>query len=325
MAANIFLLHGDDQVAIQDAVRSLQAKLGDATTAEMNTTRFEGAGLSVDPIHNATHAAPFLSERRLVIVTGAGKAFSAADAKARFTVLLGDIPETTDLVLIETSALESKHWLLKWIQGAGQEATAQKLELPEGPAMAAWLQARAKELGGELQPQAATALAQLVGSEKLAAEQELHKLLAYADYTRAITAADVTAICQPLGEQGDFFALIDAIGAGNSGRAMQLLETLLQERDLILLFFSLVSHFRLLLQTRELLDLKKTTDDVAKELRVSPGRAYHLVRQAKQYSLYQLQELYNQLLDLDEKVKTGEMEFELATELFVASLSQPAR
>lgn len=324
MAPTVYLFHGDDQVAIREAMSELHAKLGDATIAEMNTARFEGAGVSVDAIRNATQAAPFLSDHRLVIVSGAAKAFSAAEAKARFTQLLQDIPETTMLVLVEPS-LESKHWLPKWIQSAGPGPVMHKFELPEGPAMAAWLQQRAKELGGELQPQAAAALGQLIGSEKLAAEQELQKLLAYAAYTRPITAADVAALCQPIGEQGDFFALIDALGAGNGGRAMQLLETLMQERDLILLFFSLVGHFRLLLQSREFLDAGKKDGDIAQQLGIHPYRAQKLAGQARRFSPGALEAIYQRLLDLDEQIKTGEIEFELAMEMFVAGLGQPAR
>lgn len=323
MQPTVYLLHGNDQVAIRAAVNEMQAKLGDAAIAEMNTVRFEDAGVSVDAIRNATQATPFLSDQRLVIVSGTAKSFSSADAKAHFTQLLQDVPETTKLVLIE-APLESKHWLLKWAQAAGQQAAVQKFALPEGPAMAAWLQQRAKELGGELQPQAAAALVQLIGSEKLAAEQELQKLLAYAAYSRPITAADVAVLCQPIGEQGDFFALIDALGAGNGSRSMQLLETLLRERDLILLFFSLVGHFRLLLQSREFLDAGKNDGDIAQQLGIHPYRAQKLAGQARRFSPGALEAIYRRLLELDEQIKTGEIEVELAMEMFAAGLSQPA-
>jgi DNA polymerase III delta subunit len=181
MAANpvVYLFHGEDEAAIREAVAGLQSKLGDPTAVDMNTTRFDSAP-SIDALRNASMAAPFLSERRLVIVRGAAKAFNAADAKSRFTQILEDLPPTTGLILIENPALEAKHWLPKWAKAAGELAYAHQFDLPKGAQMANWLRERAKALGGELEPAAATALAPIVGSDKAAAENEIEKLLAYA-------------------------------------------------------------------------------------------------------------------------------------------------
>ncbi|MEX1247307.1 MAG: DNA polymerase III subunit delta [Anaerolineales bacterium] len=322
--ANIHLYHGDDEVAMRDEIAKLQSKLGDAITAEMNTARFEGSSTSIDTIRNAAQAAPFLSEGRLIIVTGAAKAFSAAEPRPRFTRLLEDLPETTTLVLVENTELEEKNWLLKWAQSAGGRAQARKFQLPQGGLMAAWLQQRARELGGELRPQAAAALSQLIGRDKTAAAQEIEKLLAYTGYSRPIEAADVAALSLPSGEQGDFFALIDALGAGNAARAMQMLQALMQERDLIMLYFSLVGHFRLLLQTRELVEARKADPEIAQALGIHPYRAQKLAAQARRFSLGALEAIYKRLLDLDEQIKTGEIEPELAMETFVAGLSVAA-
>lgn len=316
----VYLFHGEDEAAMREAVASLQSKLGDPTAVDMNTTRFDGAP-SIDALRNASMASPFLSERRLVIVRGAAKGFTAADPKAKLTQLLEDLPPTTGLILIENPALESKHWLPKWAKVAGERAFVRQFDLPKAAQMATWLRERAKALGGELEPAAAGALAQVVGSDKHAAENEIEKLLAYAGYQRAVTAADVAALALPTGEQGDFFALIDALSAGNGARAMQMLQALMPERDLIMLYFSLVSHFRLLLQTRELVDAGRSDAEVSKDLGIHPFRAEKMAAQSKRFSIQALEAIYARLLFLDEQIKTGEIQAELAMETFVASLS----
>ncbi|HSS96253.1 MAG TPA: hypothetical protein VLK33_04455, partial [Terriglobales bacterium] len=111
------------------------------------------------------------------------------------------------------------------------------------------------------------------------------------------------------------------LSAGNSAKAIQQLETLFQEKELIVLYFSLVGHFRALVQTRSLLDAGKNDQQISKELNMHPFRAEKLAVQALRFSKQSLDAIYNRLLQYDEAVKTGELDWELAMETFVAELS----
>ena len=327
----VYLFHGDDESAMQEVVAGLRGKLGDASAAAMNAAYFQGPSISFDELRNAAQAAPFLAERRLVTVKNAAKAFSSDSDKQRFLEFLGQIPSSTGLVLLEIHGQTKdelkkweKHWLPKWAANAGERAYVREFFLPKGAQMAAWIGDKARELGGELQPQAAAALAQLVGTDKEAAMHEIEKLLAYADYKRPIEASDVALISLPSGEQGDFFALVDSLIGGHSARAMEMLEALLQERDQIMLFFSLVGHFRLLILARELVETGRGDVDISKELGIHPYRAEKMAAQARRFTMDTLEAIYQRLLDLDEQIKTGKIDSDLAMETFVASLSAQA-
>ncbi|MCW5874978.1 MAG: DNA polymerase III subunit delta [Anaerolineales bacterium] len=320
---SVYIFMGEDETAIRSEVAKLTSKLGDPATAEMNTTRLD-AGATLDALRRAALATPFLAERRLVVAQQVTKSFANAEARARLTDFLDEVPPSTALVLIEATALEDKHWLMKWADKAAGNAFVREFNLPQGAQLATWLAGRAKELGGELQPQAAAALAQLQATDKGAAEHELHKLLAYVNYNRPITPADVEELSLRSGEHGDFFALADALSAANGQRAMQALLPLLEERDKILLYFSMVGHFRGLLQSRDLLDAGLGEADIAKQLHMHPYRAKKLATQAKQFSSRSLQAIYERLLFYDEQIKTGEIEAGLAMQTFVAELSVQA-
>lgn len=131
----VYIFHGDDETAIREAVSNLQKKLGEPTTAEMNTTRLEG-NLSFEAIRGAAQAMPFLTERRLVVVTNCAKSFSTPDLKTRFTQFLSEVPASTALVLVETTPLEDKHWLMKWADSVAGRAFVRQFDLPKGPALA---------------------------------------------------------------------------------------------------------------------------------------------------------------------------------------------
>jgi DNA polymerase-3 subunit delta len=315
---------------MRDVVAGLRAKIGDATTLEMNSAHFEAPSIALDALISAAQAHPFLAERRLVTVKNVSKVISG-DGKDRFTTFLDQVPESTGLVLMEIvpQTREDKnkwerHWLLKWAKNAGHRALVRDFILPKGP-ITAWIQQKAKDLGGEIKQQAANELAKLVGTEKDAAVRELEKLMAYVGYSRPIELTDVEDLSMTSGEHGDFFALVDALSAGHSSNAMALLKQLMEERDLIALFFSLVAHFRLLLQAREIVDSGRGDVDIAKVLGVHPYRAEKLAAQARHFTMATLKEIYLRLVEFDEQIKTGKMDPDLAMEIFVASLSaQPA-
>src|SRR3972149_2513594 len=118
-APAVYLFYGDDHAAMRAEVNAMQSKLGDAAAADLTPPRFEIAP-SLDALRSAAYAAPFLSASRLVVVSGASKAFAAAEARAQFVKLLEDLPATTLLVLLELPLEDKKKqkWLLKWAEDA---------------------------------------------------------------------------------------------------------------------------------------------------------------------------------------------------------------
>ena len=81
----ITLLHGSDEFAISAAIDKLCAGLGDAATAGMNITRFDGrAGLDAEALNTAVNAMPFLAPRRVMVLIHPGAAFSSPEARKKF-------------------------------------------------------------------------------------------------------------------------------------------------------------------------------------------------------------------------------------------------
>jgi DNA polymerase-3 subunit delta len=316
-------LHGEDDLAINDVVAELFTRLGDPTNADMNTARFEG-NIAFDELQAAASAMPFLAERRLVIVRGAGKAFSAGGPREQFIGLLDAAPPSTALVLIEPT-LKDNHWLMKWAQGAGERAFVKAFALPQGGAMTAWVQKQVDEAGGEIEPAAAALLGDLIGSDTRAAAQEIEKLLAYVNYSRPITRQDVSELAVQIAEGGDFFALIDALSAGAGKPAMAALHKLLAERDLISLFFGIVAHYRALIQAWEVNHNGGSVADLKRAIGTnSDFRAKKLMNQARRFSRESLEAIYRRLMQYDLEIKTGEIDTDLALDTFVAALTAQA-
>jgi DNA polymerase-3 subunit delta len=299
----------------------MEEKLGDPASAQMNITRFEGGGFDLEALRGTATAMPFLSARRLVVVENVSKKIGRGkEEQKKFLTLLDQLPPTTALVLLERSELKGNHWLLKWAQSAAEKAYVRSYAVPKGGQMIAWMRKYAAEQGGEITPQAAALLAENVGDAPRMASQEIDKLLAYVNYTRPIEVDDVEAAAAFVLGGGDYFKFIDAVAQRNGRQAMDMLKKLLDEQDPLALFFSLVGHFRLLLQTREIYENGGQEGAVAETLGIHPYRAKKLTAQARMISLETLEQIYFYLRKLDLEIKTGQIDSELALEVLVANL-----
>ncbi len=110
----VYLLYGDDEFAINEVVTSFQAKLGDPTTAGMNTTRLDGLVASLDDLAMTARAMPLLAKRRLVIMVNPLVRFNTPTSQNKLKALLDSIPDSTALVLVEyhplTTEKEKESW-----------------------------------------------------------------------------------------------------------------------------------------------------------------------------------------------------------------------
>lgn len=339
-APHIYLLNGDDEYAIAQFIANLLAEQVDPTLAAMNLSRLDGKTQSPEEIFMTAGAMPFLAERRIVIVdnpTAQLKTPPATKGKPqpeltpeqkRFLERLGKVSPTTTLVLAEYKFLteykkrkENKlHWLEKWAVTAGEGVALRGFSLPKGAEMARWVQERVKKYGGSITRLAAEELASLADENPRLADQEIQKLLTYVNFQRAIEQKDVELLTTDMA-QGDIFALTDALGNLNGRRAMEMLQRQLERKEPLEIFGMIVRQFRLLIQTRELMDQGKRQDEIFKMLKISPYIAGKLTTQAGRFNLPTLESIYRRLLSLDEAMKTSKLPGALALETLVVEVT----
>jgi DNA polymerase-3 subunit delta len=330
------IFHGEDAFSQDEAVAALKRALGDQASIDLNVAVFDGrAALSVSDLRAACDAMPFLADRRVVIVEGLltrllareeDDAEGPAAAKGRGKGLLDQLaaylpalPVTTELVFLERRELPARHALLKLADG--EIGTARLFGPPRLEDVPGWIVQRARRHAGAVTPQAAQLLAQYVGADLRALDQELEKLITYAGAARPVGPEDVQALV-PAAGQANVFGMVDALGRRDARQATQLLHQLLAlgEHPLGLLAM-IVRQFRLLLQAKELSDGGVRPADLAHQLGLPGFVADKLARQARQFTMARLESTYRQLLDIDLAIKGGEVEAETALDMFVAGLA----
>ncbi len=125
------------------------------------------------------------------------------------------------------------------------------------------------------------------------------------------------------GGEADLFAMMDAIAEGNARLAQNLLHRLLEEEDELSLFGMIVRQFRLLLLARELLDEGKGVADFLQAgISTSQFVAEKSLRQARRFSMAQLEEIYRTLYEMDGAVKTSNTDLPTALDTFIVALAR---
>ncbi|MFN2111976.1 MAG: DNA polymerase III subunit delta [Anaerolineales bacterium] len=320
---SIYLLYGNDEFAIRSFLEErLKAKMGEKSDATMDITTLDGRECSLETVQTETRTMPFLSKRRMVVLFNP-TSLAKGKNQAKFMDLLGSLPPTTAFVLIEDKILDEKHWLTSWCKEHMDLAWTQLFALPKGPAMSNWILEQAQGMGGAFEPTAAQLLASFVDEDPRLAKSEIEKLLTYVDFSRPVAEEDVRNLVADV-RQGDVFQMVDAIGYGDGEKAFAMLRRLLEEGDALPLFGMIVRQFRLLIQVRELLDLNPAQDhyQIAQEIGVHPYPIQKILPQAKLFNLPQLKTIYHRLSEVDQAIKTGQLNDKLALDLLIASLTQ---
>jgi DNA polymerase-3 subunit delta len=326
-----YLLHGEDEYSRSLELAKMKTRLGDPTTADLNTTVLDGRTTTLAELTHACDTVPFLAERRLVIVNDLAARFGRrpgekdedTEQDKAFVLDLGEylgrMPDSARLVFQEGKRIGKRNPIYRFVL-ENEHGYAKEFRPPQGRALDRWIALRVREKSGRIEPGAISLLAAFVGNDLRLLDQEIEKLLTYTGEETPITERDVQALVSYVRE-ADIFQMVDALGTRNSREAMKLLHRLLDEgQPPLYLLHMVVRQFRILLRVKELLAKGTSAADIRTLLGLHPFVAEKMMRQAPNFTVAQLEAIYRRLLEMDLAVKTGRMEPGLALSVFVTEL-----
>jgi DNA polymerase-3 subunit delta len=322
-----YVLHGDDVFTRTEELGRLRDRMDDAELAELNTTFLDGRTVAWDELRQHCDSLPFLSDRRLVIVSGlltrlAQRGAGAEDQQflERLLEHLPHLPPTTRLIFLEDRTLPDGHPVLA-LARSQDEGYERAFTHPSGHALTRWVYQRVSQEGGRIESQAAQALCTFVGDDLYQLHHEVQKLLAYTNGERAISEEDVRRLT-PQARQGSIFDLVDALGRRDGRQAISTYHDLLAMGDHPLGILGMITRqFRLMIQVKELAPQLPTVSALARALHQSPYPIRKILAQSHNYSMEELHTVYHKLLDVDVAIKTGQTEATLALDTLIAGLS----
>src|SRR5256885_265960 len=175
----------------------------------------------------------------------------------------------------------------------------------------------AEERGLTITPAAARLLLERSQPDLRLLDQEIVKLALYASPSTRIDDDAVRALVSDSREE-EIFALTDSLASGRPGEVAGVLQSLLDDgREPTWLLYTLVSHWRRLLQARAVRDRGGSVADLQARSTDHPFVLEKAFRQAADYNAAELDRGFHALLRIEEQIKLGELDARLAVEGFI--------
>lgn len=306
----LLFVYGDDHLRVKERVDDLKKKfLEKYDPAAMNVDEFvitAKSDLEPGKILNAVQASPFLSEKRLIIITGLVESVTKAEAKP-WIAGFERAPESSVVIFSDDLSVEnfSKKELGKTLSILPNVHTYPLPRLA-GAELIAWARERVVKLGLTITPSVLDEILRRTKDDAWRTGGELEKLSAYARH-EPVTMEMVDLLVRA-DYEADIFGFMDALASPVPRKA---LDKLFSERkaggDDFALFGMLLRQIRLLIQARSVLDdnPKAQKQDIASLLAIHPFVAQKLLAEVRSWAAIDLAKTHALAQKLDLAMKSG--------------------
>jgi DNA polymerase III delta subunit len=306
---------GDDGWSLDRAADRIVARIEHETGARPERWRVTGAETTPAAIGERVATAPLFGGGTVAIVVDPGPLLRAKADREALEATIGTVAPGNALVFVEQGAGGSKRsaaleHLEHAVKRVGGEARS--FRAPRSGELAGWLVARATELGMTLEPAAAKELARRVGGfvtegdvdrqrQGALAVAELEKLALYRP-SDPIGEADVQALVSEVVPDSTW-AFLDAVGERRVRTAGPALDRLLEATPEPVVTAVLHRRLRELLVVADLLARRSRPADIVKAIGGHPFRAQKLAEQARVWTVPELEDALEGVMELDAMVK----------------------
>ena len=250
----------------------------------------------------ACETLPFLADKRLVIVREHPALTGRSDADEKLLSYIPNVPESAVLVFLCRGKADARKKLYTAIKKAGGIVSFAPLTDAE---LNAWVVKAFTGLGKSVSPQTASVLTFTVGSDTALLRREIDKLAALAGDRDTVTEEDIHAVATRSIEC-TVFEMVDAVVAGQQGKAFGLLRDMLTAgSDRLGILAMLLRQFRLMQHIKIMQYEKLSPADIKTRLGIAPFAAERCIRQAAGYTGGQVKKAVQICLNAEYKVKSG--------------------
>jgi DNA polymerase-3 subunit delta len=325
---NLLLLYGREGFLIHWAIDTLVKKYVNEVCREMDFTKLDGTAVTFEEIRNACETMPFLSERRVVLVSdfklmegGKTKGFGEDD-ESILSGYLKNVPDSCLLIFTAEGADKRK----KLFKATSECGGAYEFGELDEKSLKAYIEKRFKDAGKTARSSVVAELIEASGYYDKETdytlynlENDIKKAIAYTEQTEIGSDAVENTVSGNM--DTNVFAMIDFLGRDRKDEAYQMLHNLLVSGEQVYKLLALLcSHFEIILEVKEMKEEGKTFPEMKDILGIHEFRIKKAASFAEKHTLQSLRRILQKTYEIDRNIKTGLLEASLALELFVAEI-----
>ena len=259
---------------------------------------------ATDAVIATCETLPFMADKRLVIVREHPALTGRSDADEKLVAYIPNVPESAVLVFLARGKADARKKLYTAIKKAGGVVSFAPLTDAE---LNSWIVKTFAGLGKAVTQQTASLLAFTVGTDTALLRTEIEKLAALSGDRGEVDENDVRAVATRSVEC-TVFEMVDAVVAGEEGKAFGLLRDMLTTgSDRLGILAMLLRQFRLMQHIKIMQFEKVPPAEIKQKLGIAPFVAERCMRQAAGYSGGAVRQAVDICLQTEYKVKSGQM------------------
>ena len=309
-----YLLYGEEAYLKNQSKDKLKAALwqeGDT----MNAAFYQGRSTNPKELIDLAETMPFFADPRLILVEDSGFFKSGAEDLAEY---MEHIPQTTTFVFSETD-VDKRSRMYKALKNNGRivEFAAQNQEL-----LTRWLLGRLRRENKNITKAAMQEFFDRVGLDMGTLDREMEKLICYCLDRDVIELADVEAVC-PQAVTNRIFDMVGAIVECRRKDALEMYYDLLALKEPPLrILFLITRQYNILMQLKDLKRKGMNNPAMAKAAGIPPFAVSRSLGQASRLSVGSIEHILSYSVEMEEAVKTGQMNEQIAVELVIIEASR---
>jgi DNA polymerase III subunit delta len=314
----IYVLHGDEDFLKRQVLAGIRKRSLEAESDSFGLSFYSGDKITFAEIRDELETLPFAGSRRLVVVEGADPFVTAARTllEKYFSQ-----PAATGTLVLDVKTWRSDTKLAKLLK---DNATIVCKAIPAYRLPSWCVKWMAAQHGKRLSPDAADLLVELVGTDMGQLDQEMCKLAIYVGSANQVDAKDVDKIIGR-GRVENMWKIFDAIGSGQTGTALAILDRLFEQGEEPLRILGAFS-----MQLRRLAQVARRSRQGQPLVRaMSEAGVPHFAQKGCELQLKHLgqeraEQLYDWLLEVDVSLKsTTHLPARTLLERLVVRLARP--
>lgn len=315
----IYLFTGTEEVRNRTKMERILSQL-DANKTSI--TKYDADFISIGEIMEDAITIPFLADTKVIIVKNPRfltKEPSPIKHDPSSLIKYLKNPSDTTVLMFDAVGhkLDEDLEVVKAFKKYAYIVDTQDLEPVE---YRAWVKRLFVLNNVDINDDALTLLVDYVKKDSVRMEQEVNKLTNYVGLGNKVKEEDVKELVIPNVDDA-VFLLIKAIVAKDKKQVIKIYNSLAGNTQDIMGIISMVSStFVDLLSTAKLLQEGYKQGEIASLFKISNGRAYYLVNDAKTFKVETLEDYVVKLSKLDYQIKSGQIDKNLGMELILLNI-----
>jgi DNA polymerase-3 subunit delta len=307
----VYLLLGQSAFLVKQRIKLLQQE---SSIDAFNILTYDALDTEINDVLQELTTVSFFGDMKMIIIENIDSFNRYEDSLIKSFISYLQKPSDDIILVLSAQKLNQSTSLDEALM---KYTYIENIEDLKGSALPLYIKQIFTDDGYKIDSKSIEEIINRVGEDLFLLHQEIEKLKVYQIYDKVIEYKDVDLLVSRTLED-NIFAFSTAFLGGDVKLYMQIYNDLIiskmQPTQILNHLFNTIHMIQL---TQTLLKEHYNQEQIATQFKISNGRAYYLIKEAREQSTSKVDQLIKAMADLDYKIKSGQIEDKVGLELLL--------